>query len=445
MMAKSSKLWACAQKLMNKGYPRAQAFAIAYDEIRHGKAYIATPVQPDFWTQLRGLGKSYPKPGISIVKGADGLRLMYIVTSNSYQDRDDEYITTKALAHYVERSWPVADKCITNNVHMFWHGGDPIGDIIWADMEGPFLVEVSKERTNRAISLSPRRKTTVKKVWDYIEENPDGIEWGASHGFRGAKDADRTFHWIDKFETSTLPLVNAANPITYSGVVKMSARDDLLDKITGKSGLSQALRKGIAQVGKTLDKAGIQHKETTANVEAVVKGLIDDVGTEVDTLLANLMETPPEGLKDAIVQLVLGKMADTAEATDQTDTSEEPGVVSEAPPEFVGESKALHTLLDNLVTTQKGLLEDQTALRKAIEALQPLNQLGEVFKAYENRQSNVESQLKILSGLLAGRPRAASQDASTLVTDPKKLTEAKKAAEPLPRFWADLVGDAKKG
>jgi hypothetical protein len=106
------------------------------------------------------------KEGITVYKGDDGLRLMFIVTSNSYQDRDNETITTKALQDYVESAWTVEDKCLPRNEFLFWHKGQAVGDVVWTDMEGPFLLELVKERKNKVVRLSPRHKTTIKQIWN---------------------------------------------------------------------------------------------------------------------------------------------------------------------------------------------------------------------------------------------------------------------------------------
>jgi hypothetical protein len=162
--------------------------------------------------------------GITFKRAPDGLRTMHIITSNSYTDRENEVITTQALSEYVRKSWQ-GDTFVGDNALHIWHDGDPIGEIIWADMEGAFLIEVAKELPNRVIRLTTDKaspfykvKTTVKAVWDALERSD--VPLGASHGFKypdGAK-ADNTYHAIEKFETSVLPLDAAANPYTLAEV-----------------------------------------------------------------------------------------------------------------------------------------------------------------------------------------------------------------------------------
>lgn len=158
-----------------------------------------------------------------IVK-SDGLRYMVIVTSNAYVDREHEIISEKALGDYVASCWK-GDTFVGDNVHLLWHGGDPIGDIVYADMEGPFLIEVSRERSNTLINIAragePAIMTTVKSVWDALERETD---LAASHRFYYdvSDREDGVYDQIGKTETSTLPRWAAANLITLSEVIGVS-------------------------------------------------------------------------------------------------------------------------------------------------------------------------------------------------------------------------------
>lgn len=147
---------------------------------------------------------------LTIFKQAGGLRRMFLVTSNSYEDRECETITTKALSEYVESQWE-GDAWKGNNFLLFGHRGAPIGAITFAEMIGSFLVEVAAELDT----------PYARKRWDYIEAHPD-MEWGASHGFdfdQNKKTIDGVYHHIEKFETTVLPLVRAANALTLAGVI----------------------------------------------------------------------------------------------------------------------------------------------------------------------------------------------------------------------------------
>jgi hypothetical protein len=152
---------------------------------------------------------------------SDGLRHMLIITSNAYRDREGEIVSQKALEAYVEESWD-GDEFVGDNAHLVWHEGDPIGDIVYADMEGPFLIEVARERPNATVNLAADGEeplyTEIKAVWDALEHEKD---LGASQGFYPVV-TDRkegVYQRIYKRETSVLPRFAAANTLTESAVV----------------------------------------------------------------------------------------------------------------------------------------------------------------------------------------------------------------------------------
>lgn len=265
------------------------------------------------------------KTGVTIHKNADGSRMMFLVTSNSYKDRDNETVTTKALSDYVTKAW--GGNSFAAQPLYFWHDDSlpAIGSIIWADMEGPFLIEVAKERTGNPFA---------RTVWDFIERNPR-MRWGASHGFdylKGIEGGAGVYKAIRKFETSVLPLKAAANPYTFATVLAgsdMNTKDALLDKMLGAPGATARLRKGVKQIKHRLDEAGMVPRAKQANVEptlqeivgevverstpnmnskvreTVVKGILDDLGSKIDDILSEFYDEPPEGLNQAMLELML--------------------------------------------------------------------------------------------------------------------------------------------
>lgn len=217
------------------------------------------------------------KPGQTVFKAADGKRYMLIVTSNSYEDRDRETIKTAALQDYVDRSWKAEDLFISHNPQLFWHDDRlKMGDIVWADVRGPFLVELAQEAAN----------PIAAKMYDYIEAHPDE-KWGASHRFgyyKSDRDADGTYHRIFKQETTTLPRDAAANLLTFSGVLPVTdKKGEYLNKMLGLDNASDLLDKGIDVLVAELAKNGVSHKSTdapetpTVEFSAVAKMLVDVV------------------------------------------------------------------------------------------------------------------------------------------------------------------------
>ena len=151
---------------------------------------------------------------IHIFKGTDGLRKALLVSSNAYEDRDEEIVKEAALKDYVENFTPTP--------LLFWHGGQPIGKVIDAQMVGPFMLELAKELPNKVIDLArpgePIFLVERRHVWDMIEEHKG--EWGVSIGFQAKASEGKAgeFDNILKFESSLLPRTVAANAFTYAAV-----------------------------------------------------------------------------------------------------------------------------------------------------------------------------------------------------------------------------------
>jgi hypothetical protein len=152
---------------------------------------------------------------------------MVIRSSNAYEDREQEIVRQKALQGYVDASWK-DNEFVGDNTLLVWHAGDPIGDIIYAETVGPFLLEVARERPNAIVNLAdegePRIDTTVKVVWDALEMDS---ELGASiqFGYVTSDRKDGVYEVIYKIETSVLPRWAAANIITDSEIIRRSVND----------------------------------------------------------------------------------------------------------------------------------------------------------------------------------------------------------------------------
>lgn len=192
------------------------------------------------------------KSGVTFQRGEDGLRIAMIYTSNGYEDRAEDYVTTKALDGYVEECWK-GDEYVGKNILDFWHHPKlDIGDIIFADMHETFLFEMAKERD-----------TPLAKVfWDFWEKSADDIDWAASHRFRVKRKDTHVFESIKKERTSILPRSAAANLLTFSGVVPMTKqRDKMIDKILDFEGAADMLKtKGVQAVMEHLKAKGVEHK-----------------------------------------------------------------------------------------------------------------------------------------------------------------------------------------
>lgn len=285
--------------------------------------------QKGFLQSLKERFSSGRKAGQSVFRDAEGRRYMFIVTSNSYEDREQETIATKALERYVDNCWVAEDYFQSNNVHQFWHhDGLTDGDIVWADMDGPFLLELAKERDD----------IVSKAIWDYYETTDEDL--GASHRYWKRKQdklADGTLPIISKFETTTLPRFAAANLLTYSGVIPMSkARDEYLDKLFGVEGVAEMLKEGPQKLAKALEEAGIQHKS------------IDEPTPEEAAQIAK------DNFGALVLQMIESQADILARFDDQQAAAEQ-------------KSLAQNTRLDDLQEALKALAADNETLREEMK------------------------------------------------------------------------------
>jgi hypothetical protein len=261
------------------------------------KQIYASPTSnaPGVFKQIMERFKGGLKPGTSILKGIDGKRYMFIVTSNSYKDRENEIISTEALKRYVDSEWLAEDYFAGTNDHLIWHDDRlNVGKIVWADMAGPFLVEVAREGDT----------IIAKAAYDYWEQHGDDL--GASHRFKfygHERDVKGVYHNIRKTETSTLPRENAANLLTYSGVLPMSkSREDHLDAMFGIEGVAALLKDGPQKLEAALEAKGVQHKSTDVDPAQAT----DKAENSFAALVLALTEAQAETLKemDAIKALL---------------------------------------------------------------------------------------------------------------------------------------------
>jgi len=238
-----------------------------------------------------GLAKPHNK---RIWKGEDGYRRMLIITSNAYEDREGETITTKALSEWVDRQW-LDNHYIGDNPLLFWHDTRvKMGDVIFSDISGSFLVEVAKEDDS---PLSPY-------IWDYAETVDNA---GASHRFVAIPTLqdETVFEWIDKEETTWLPREAAANELTYAGVLPVE-RKEFFDKMLGMPDASELLDKGIEELMSALNAKGIKHKSQKQTSDQARLSL------EIIKEMANMPETSAEKL-DRLMALYEKSIAVKAE------------------------------------------------------------------------------------------------------------------------------------
>ncbi len=261
-------------EIMNTGYCRQWAARPSndiediLDAIEDKSLYITPkPLQSGVMDKLRRRNHSKTL----FARSSDGMRLGFHITSNGYEDRDIEHVATKALALYVEGCYKETDagtEYIGDNPLLLWHDDMiPIGDIVHADMQAGFLVEVSRERDT----------PIARKVWDFWQATAqDGSrQWGTSHRFKPVKmeviDEKLVYQEITKQETSLLLWQAAANQMTMSEVIEMAkSKDDLLDEIFGVEQAASYFARhaeGLNDLVALLAKNDVESKDVTPESE----------------------------------------------------------------------------------------------------------------------------------------------------------------------------------
>ena len=240
-----------------------EGVSIVTGDFRVEPEYVTEYITPQsgdgIISRLSRAVKGGHRPGHSVIKAADGSRYMLMVTSNAYQDRENETITTKALENWVDHCWR-GDVFVTDNPLLIWHEDKAhIGSIVWANVVDGFLVEVAKEDNT----------PMAKAAFDYYE-TPDEST-GASHRFayyRHHKDGESTYHHIMKLETTILPREVAANNLTYGGLIPMSdKRGEYLNKIFGLENAAELLAEGIGKLNEALQAQGVNKKSKDEEAE----------------------------------------------------------------------------------------------------------------------------------------------------------------------------------
>lgn len=222
---------------------------------------------------------------------------------------------------------------------------------------------------------------------------------------------------------------------------KTKVRNNRLNALLGRAGVAEEIREQVTAVEEKLDAAGVQHKALTApELEAVLATAIQTVRGErvqkqaaltqddlIDLILAAhdaLADVPPEGAREAVMQMVADLMADDTGEIEmalfgEDEAAPEGEAVAEDENEDVPAKAAVKALPDFL----KKLIDDQADMTDA------LIETAEIVEALEKadlpgRFAKMESALARLLTQVEAAPRRASTDAATRVPDVAELEKA---------------------
>lgn len=204
----------------------------------------------------------------------------YLIThsTNSFQDRDNEFFSTPGLEKYVK--W--ANKTGERGAINFWHiPNTDFATKVWQGVEGCVLVEVSE------FDNTPLGQYALKFFENYPEGYSDYGPWGCSPEFSYLPN-ERHTGVFDNFQivrTSVLPRSKAANIWTKAEVSKMAVNEEqkeALEELAGAD-LANEILEGARTQTKELEEQGVAHKEAI-DLEALAGELAKQFDVKLEPL-----------------------------------------------------------------------------------------------------------------------------------------------------------------
>lgn len=329
---------------------------------------------------------------LTVYKQADGSYRWLAVTSNAFEDRDGEIVSTKALEADVDRAddpgplrwWHVGKVRYTTPLD--WQTsvagtGIDIGTCDFRAVHGRMLIEAGTFKAGAPV--------------ESIAADP--AAWQMSIGFShppNEPDANGTYHNIRVFERSLLPKGRAANPFTAIAVSNKEANmasslKDKWDSFVSLFGGDEAKAKQFAaateETQKEIEAAGVAFKEEQPTQPTQPEATIKAEG-----------DAPVEAEAAEEEVQFIGDM--TAE-------------------EFVALlQQALAPLMESMSALGKAATEAQAATDAAAKELATLKQSREQqSEAQGARLDKIETAVKELQGdAPSARGFRASQDTGTI-------------------------------
>lgn len=322
-------------------------------------------------------------PGFSIFRTKDGDYRWIAVSSNGFEDREQEIVATKALEADVARKDASGDRGVLRLFHV---PEADIGQCDFQDVAGRFLVE------SGTFDDTP----LARKALDYLKSTEERL--GMSIGFRYPETAfkDGVYGEIDIVERSICPWNNVANPFTAFQTLKgdASMADD-----AKKTWLNNVIGPDLTA-------------EIYAKAEAGTKDLEGRVAFK-------------GGEADA-------KKDDEAEAPPATLTPEQ---VAEA---FTSAVKPLVALIERQNAVMTAVADDVKALKEAdAERTEIAKKAAEAAKAEATKKGDTPR--------AAGAYRPTAEDSTIVEGAEKLLATDEENTSPVAQYIAQLVGRSPVG
>jgi hypothetical protein len=300
-------------------------------------------------------------------------------SSTAYRDRDDEIVSTKALADDVAR----ADTDGDYGPLRWWHmPGVDIGDCDFnaVTASGRVLVESGTFRDER---IGERIKAAAPKLQ---------VSIGFSHA--PTELVDGVFHHIRRLERSLLPAGRASNPYTRLLVQETPSMDqpkqDALKALLGDDELLAQLLTQADQTTKAADAAGVAFKEAEAEAAPVTDDGADDGDIAVgDMSRAEYIALHREASQPQVDALGLLAQALTTQTTKAAGIEARLSAVEATATKAVEAAAPVPDLATQLATAQTAL----TAAQAEIATLK-----GDLPKSLKERQAS-QSETTVMPGV----------------------------------------------
>lgn len=209
-------------------------------------------------------------------------------------------------------------------------------------------------------------------------------------------------------------------------------RESFITNLLGKKTASEELESALGAMQTALDKMGHQRKEYTNENK---KALMEDLTSEVNTLLSGITDNVPDGLANRLIAEIMGGLMEAGmempeEVEDMLD--EESDMMDEEEDMYDEDSKSVKELTD----TVKSLAEETNDVARDLSAVvKSVTDMAHVLRdlaplaAETGKIDALDTRIKALERQLKSRPKSASKAAETLVTDEDVVAQIKKSAE----------------
>jgi len=203
-------------------------------------------------------------------------------------------------------------------------------------------------------------------------------------------------------------------------------RRTFIERMFGKKA-GDELAEALEGLQRALNNAGVDHKELDTGK---AKAVLEDLAEQIDALLTGITDNPPEELRNQIIALVMGAVADSG----MVDAAPEPDMETMAEDEEDDEDMAEQML--QLSSEVKSLARESTAVYEEIQEFIPafisvakaIKDLTPLVKA-AGRVDDLDTRIIALEKSMRQRPRAASQAEETTIENVSLLAAVKKGTE----------------